>query len=1025
MPHQPQNKGGLAAWSINHPVAVSVIIMTIVILGFFSFNRLGVDLLPNLIYPEVRVRILYPGVPASIMEDEITRQLEEQLAITEGATNIQSRSSEGTSNVDLSFPYGTDINVALRDASTRLDRAKRFLPTEIDPPVIYKRDPSQIPIMELVVSSELKTPIEIRNWVDYNFSKWFLNLPGIASTEVGGGLIREINIELDQQKLYHYGFTVDDVISQIQKENNDIAGGKLYGQHDEISIRALGRFTNLDQLANLPISKPTATGVRTVLLRDLALVKNTHEDEHIRIRLNGLSGVKVSIQKQPTANTVEVVEVVRQRLEWLKQNNLVPDDVRVQAVGDQSVFIEHSVNNAAAAALSGALLAMLVVYIFLGNFIRTLIIGSAIPIAILVTFIIMNTTGITINIMTLGGLALGIGMLVDSTIVMLENISRHQLEGEEVKQAAIHAAAEINSPIVASTSTNLVAVLPFLMIGGLTGLLFKELIITIAAAMVASLFVAMTLVPALGSLIKKSQAGHAPKFDRLITKYSSLNHTLITKPWLIVIFAVPVLAGSVFLLSNAKSLFLPNVDEGNVDISLTVDSGIQLNEMDEIVYKIENLLLSDPAVDTVFSTIGGSVFGRSETISSNKSSLRVQLNKNSSGKYNSNAWIEQIRKDIGKLKLTGIKTRIKLRGIRGVRLSASDNDISIRVRGQDITTLTSIANDIADLIKPIQGLQNIEHQYEDTDKELVIKVKREVSSQLGINTEIIGQAIRLSLDGQVVSDYIEQDQQFNIRLRFTRTSINNISNLKDVIVTYKNDQPIYLADVAEFETVATTKNIYRDKQQRFVEISASLEPTKTLQEALEKIEIKLQDYQLPEGYTRYQSDEAQILEQGQTQGLTILLLALFLVFVVMAIQYESLLNPLIILFTIPFSLIGVVAGLYLTGTPLSMSVWLGMIMLAGIVVNNSIVLVEQIEIEKNNGLPVNDAIVKASGIRLKPILMTTLTTVIGMMPLALGLGEGSEMLQPLAIVTVFGLSFSTLISLFLLPSFYKLLNRSS
>ncbi|MDH5518038.1 MAG: efflux RND transporter permease subunit [Gammaproteobacteria bacterium] len=1019
------NKGGLARWSINHPVSVSVILMTIIVLGIFSLNRLGVDLLPKLIYPEVRIRILNPGVPAAIMEDEITRQLEEQLAITENATNIQSRSSEGRTNVDLSFPYGTDINIALRDASTRLDRAKRFLPTDIEPPVIYKRDPSQIPIMELIVSSDKKSPVELRSWVDYNFSKWFLNLPGVASTEVGGGLIREINITLDQNKLNHYGFDIDEVINQLNNENQDIAGGKLYGQQQEISLRALGRFTNLQQIANTIISKSTDTGTKSVRLRDVAVIENTHEDERLKVRLNGISGVKLSIQKQPSANTVEVVDQINSRLQWLKANQQIASDVQIQTVGDQSVFIRHSVSNATTAAVSGACLAMLVVYLFLGNLTRTLIIGSAIPVAILVTFIIMNIAGITLNIMTLGGLALGIGMLVDSTIVMLENISRHQHQGEEEKQAAIHAAAEVNSPIIASTSTNLVAVLPFLLIGGLTGLLFKELIITIAAAMVASLFVAMTVVPALGSLIKKTSSKKLLSLDRLVQWYKKINYNNIKKPQIILAIALPLILVSIFGLTETRSIFLPKVDEGNVDLRISTDGGTQLAEMNRIVFKVENLLLKDPEVDSVYSTIGGFVFGRSAFLSSNRSSLRVQLKKGASGQYNSEQWVKKTRKKITALQLTGVKVRLRLRGVRGVRLNSGDDDISIRVRGQDISVLTSIGNEIVNRIKPLTSLQNIEHFYEDSEKELVIKLKREITSSLSITASDVGRAARLSLDGLIISDYIEDDQQYNIRLRYPKTQVRHVSDLNNVIVAYRNNKAIYLGDVAEFKTVSSTKNIYRDKQQRFVEVSASLDGDASLEQALEEIELKLADYQLPDGYTRYQSDDAKTLQQGQSQGATLLLLALFLVFVVMAIQYESFLNPFIILLTIPFAIIGVMLGIFVSGIALSMSVWLGMVMLAGIVVNNAIVMVEQIEIEKSQGMSTDDAIINASAIRLKPILMTTLTTAIGMAPLAMGFGEGSEMLQPLAIVTVFGLSFSMLVSLFLLPVFYKLLNRKN
>lgn len=1017
------NKGGLARWSINNPVSVTVILLTIIVIGIFSLNRLGVDLLPKLIYPEVRIRILNPGVPATIMEDEITRQLEEQLAITENAVNIQSRSSEGRTSVDLSFPYGTDINIALRDASTRLDRAKRFLPTDIEPPVIYKRDPSQIAIMELIVSSDNKTPVQLRSWVDYNFSKWFLNLPGIASTEVGGGLIREINIILDQNKLNHYGFSIDDVIDQLKKENKDTPAGKLYGKQQEISIRALGRFNSIQQISDTYLTKETSTGTKTIKLLDIASIQNTHEDEKLKIRLNGIKGVKLSIQKQPAANTVEVVDQVRNRLEWLKNNDQIPADIRVQTVGDQSVFIRHSVNNASTAAISGAFLAMLVVFLFLGNLTRTLIIGSAIPIAILVTFIIMNLAGITLNIMTLGGLALGIGMLVDSTIVMLENISRHQHEGEGQKEAAIHAAAEVNSPIIASTTTNLVAVLPFLLVGGLTGLLFKELIITIAAAMIASLFVAMTVVPAMGSLIKKSSSKNLLSIDKIIPIYQNINQRIIFRPWLIITLFISLFIISSIIFIQTKSEFLPKTDEGNVSLSITTDSGTQLNQMDAIVFKIENLLLDDPSVESVFSTIGGFVFGRSEFFSSNRSSLRIQLKKDITGQYNSNQWIKHINKKIKKLQLTGIRTRIRLRGIRGVRLHSGSDDISIRVRGQELDTLTRIGNEIIQLIKPIDGLSNIEHQYEDASKELTISLKREISSTLNISSEDIGRAVRLSLDGIVISEYIDKDQQFNIRLRFDKKDTNNVSDLDNIIVAYRNNKAIYLADVAHYKTIASTKNIYRDKQQRFIEISASIDSDKTLESALEGIELKLADYQLPDGYSRYQSDDAKTLQQGQSQGITLLFIALFLVFVVMAIQYESFLNPFIILLTIPFCIIGVVLGIYITDIALSMSVWLGVIMLAGIVVNNAIVMVEQIEIEKSNGSNINDAIIKATSIRFKPILMTTLTTVIGMSPLALGLGEGSEMLQPLAIVIVFGLSFSMFVSLFLLPAFYKLLHR--
>ena len=390
-----------------------MISLAILVLGGLSLDRLEIDLLPHIIYPEVRVRIIDQGVPATVMEDRITRQLEEQLAITEDAIGVQSTTSEGRSAVSLSFEYGKDIDIALRDASTRLDRAKRFLPNTIDPPIIYKRDPSQIPVAEFVVSSSLQDPVSLRDWVDNVYSKWFLNLPGVASVEVGGGLVRDIQVLPDQQRLSGLGLSVDDVISALKRGNVEASVGRLTMAQQEIIGRTTGRFQSVEEIANLPLRLPNN---ETVRLSEVAEVIDGHEDERLMVRYNDIPGVKVSIQKQPSANTVEVVDAVEKQLKWLREQQLLPKDVDIQKVSDQSVYVRYSLQNASAAAISGAILAMLVVYLFLGNVRRTLIIGTAIPIAIMVTFIIMGLSGLTLNIMTLGGLALGVGMLVARTI---------------------------------------------------------------------------------------------------------------------------------------------------------------------------------------------------------------------------------------------------------------------------------------------------------------------------------------------------------------------------------------------------------------------------------------------------------------------------------------------------------------------------------------------------------------------------------------------------------------------------------
>ncbi|MCW8929999.1 MAG: efflux RND transporter permease subunit [Gammaproteobacteria bacterium] len=1028
---QSQTSSNIAAWAIKHPIGVNMIALALLVLGLFMLDRLGVNLLPDIIYPDVRVRIVDTGVPASIMEDKITRQLEEQLAITEGAISVQSRTTESRSSVDLSFPYGTDIDIALRDASNRLDRAKRFLPDSIDPPVIYKRDPSQIPVIEFIVSSNKKSPIDLRSYADYQLSKWFINIPGVASAELGGGLVREIQVILDQQRLIPHQLSFEDIETLIKDENRDIAAGRIYTEFDELSTRTDARFNSLDELAQLPlVNEDTQQVDDAVKLKEVAEILDTNEDERVSIRLNGMEGVKLSIQKQPQANTVAVVDAINQRITQLKKDELIPDDIQVTPVDDQAVFIKHALNNASRAALSGAFLAMLVVYLFLGDLRRTLIIGTAIPLAIVITFIIMEVSGLTLNIMTLGGLALGIGMLVDSTIVMLENISRHQQQdNHSLKQntnPALQAANEVNSAIVASTSTNLAAVLPFLFMSGLVGLLFKELIITISAAIVASMLVSLTVVPSLAAQLKKRTRKKPKKiFTAIAATYEKMVSFIIHHGWLPFIILIPALFFSIQFIINEQQIFLPNIDEGRVYLSISGEPGMRLDEMNQVVDKIETVLLEDKEVITVFSTIGGSVFGRSQRESSNSSSIKIQLTSSSQREMDAQEWITLIKPKIAALNLTGIKTRLFVRGVRGVRLGKSDEKVSIRVQGENLQTLNQIGNQLVEKLRPVDGLRNLKQTYEENTKELKLKVRRQRAADLGIKASDIGYALKVALDGLVVSDYIENDREYNIRIRLSRADILSNDDLKHILIKHNNGHPVYLNEVAFLEFSASPSVIERDNQQRMVEISASLVDDDKLIQVMDKIDEQLKDFPLPEGYYLYNGGASKEIKEGRDMSMILFALAIFLVFVVMTVQYESLKNPLVILMAIPFMLIGVAAGLYFRELPVSMPVWLGLIMLAGIVVNNAIVLVEQIEIERKSGQLLNLAISRAARLRLRPILMTTLTTVVGMLPLSIGLGEGAEMLQPLAVVIVWGLSFSMLVSLILIPVLYRLFHSET
>jgi len=1046
--------GGLAAWSIQHPIGISMLALTVVVVGLFSLEKLGVNLLPHIIYPEIRITVRDPGVPSRIMEDQVTRQIEEQLAITEGAISVQSTSSEGSSRISLSFPYGTDIDIALRDASTRLDRAKRFLPNSVDPPIIYKRDPSQIAVLELAISSTKLNSVKLREWVDYNFSRWFINLPGVASAEVGGGNVREIQIIVDQEQLTHFGITLNELKNSIRDNNLEAPAGRLNTGHQELSTRTLGRFQSIDDIRNLPIRNNTKAIIR---LKDIAQVLDTHEDERLRIRLNNNSALKLSIQKQPKANTVEVVDAVNKQLRWLVAEKLIPDGVNITSISDQSTFVRYALKNATIAVLSGAFLAMLVVYLFLGSIRRTLIIGSAIPLAILFTFIVMSAMDLTLNIMTLGALALGVGLLIDSTIIMLENITRHQHLGENREDASLHAAQEINSAIVASTSTNLAAIIPFLFIGGLTGLLFSELIFVLSISILAALIVAITLVPSLASQIKnetsstsiiskKIQDKVTFSLDAINLYLKKLLNTILSKPSKIFYIAIPLLIISILQISSAKYKFLPSIDEGQVRVYIKTDTGTPFNEFDKVMIKLEALIQKQAEVEHVFTTSGGFVFGRSEFKSSNSGSIFIQLK---SG-VDSAKWIGKMRRQVAQLKLVGARIYMRTRGVRGIQTSRGDDDLSLRVQGSNIEQLANIGDEIIQKLKGIKDLRNLNHTYEEVREEISIIINRQQAADLGINVNDINQSLRIALEGQLISEYLDGDKRFNIRLRLPKDSITTPDNIKTVIIGNINNQAIRLGDVSEVKLLQSPATIKRDRQRRIVEISGSFTANANLSSINDDIKERLKDLELPNGYTLYDAGATKTLQQNQQSSYLLIALALFLVFVVMAVQYESLINPVVIIVSMLFTIIGVTFGIWFTellawliqipfdfsklvnwlsNIPFkiqtSMPFRLGLIMLIGIVVNNAIVLIEQIEIEREEGVNINEAIFAAVQLRLRPILMTTLTTVVGMLPLAIGLGSGSELLQPLAMVIVWGLLFSSLVSLLIVPAIYKLLHSEA
>jgi hydrophobe/amphiphile efflux-1 (HAE1) family protein len=1035
----PSRHRSLVSLAIRRPIGVLAAASVVVVIGSFFAGQLPLDLLPQIVYPQIRASVSYPGVAPEIMEEQVTKVLETTLATTENLISIESQSSEGSSDLDLYFSYGTDINFALQDASKNLDRVRSRLPIDANPPTIRKFDPSQIPVFEVGFSSATRDQVDLRNWVDLRLHPQLLTIEGVASIDVSGGLVREIRVTVDQERLRSYGLTVSDVLTRIRAENQDVAVGNVTSPSFDIIGKMTGKFQTIDDVRNVLLTVP---GTRDrIPLSEVAEIRDTHQEQRLWARLDGVPAVKLSVRKQPDANTVAVASGVGRLLDQLSDSRFIPDDIHYEVIADQSFFIRNAVNGVRDAAALGASLAMLVVLLFLGSVRKTFIIGLSIPLAVLATFAMMGLGGLTLNIMTLGGLALGVGMLVDNSIVMLENIFRHRREEgiADPEEAAHRGANEVSSAVVASTLTNLAAVVPFLLITGLAALIFRELILTITFAIVASLATALTLVPMLSAQLAKVQRSSGLEssravgwFDRglsgLTTGYRRFVTGAVRLRWLVLLAAFGLLVGVVQLSGQLGNEFLPSVDDGNVSVMVRMPPGTSPERTNEVATQIEELVGGMPYVRHVFTTAGGFLWGGATMARGGRGSLNVQLAPASQRREMPAArWVAQLQERINELGVPGAQIFVRPPRIRGLRTNLAGSDVAIAVQGDDLAQLQRIGEEVQRRLRAVQGLTGVELSTEEASPQLAIEIDRQRASDLGLDPMQVGQTVRTALDGTIVTRFTDRNNEYDIRVRLPRETLTSPENLGAIALFPGGNQPIYLRDIADVRLGIGPSTILRVNQNRQLRVTADVDDeVASVGKVSAAARAALRDLSLPDGYAMIFGGEEEAVRENQRNLLVVTLLAIFLVFVVMAVQYESISNPLTILVSIPLALIGVGLLLWTTSTPLSAPVLIGVILLAGIVVNNAILLVQYVEIaRREKQLPVEEAVVEAGAVRLRPILMTTTTTVLGMLPLALGLGEGSELMQPLAVAVVGGLSVSMLLTLVVVPCAYLVVHRAA
>jgi hydrophobe/amphiphile efflux-1 (HAE1) family protein len=995
---------------------------TLLVLGIVYVGRLPVDLLPRIVYPQVRVNVGNPGVEPVVLEETVAKPLEAALSTVRNLERLQTSVNEGSVSITLDFAYGTNVDFALQDAATNVERVRSRLPEEASAPVISKSDPSQMQIYQVAFSSSTRDLVSLRQWVDQRLRPQLLSIEGVGSVDLSGGLVREIQVELDPERLRGFGLTVQDVLTSLSGENQNLAGGRVIAPDRELVSRTTGKFTRVDDIRGVLL---TAAGGARVPLRDIATVRDTAQDQRFWARLDGTPAVRIGIQKQPEANTVEVVDRVQAALARLESSNYIPADIRYRVTFDQSGFIRDALSSVRDSAVIGAILAMLVVLLFLRSIRKTFIIA-----------VMMGFSDLTLNIMSLGGLALGTGLLLDNAIVMLENIyRRRETDGLDSVEGAHVGAAEVTSAVVASTTTNLASVAPFLLITGLAALIFRELILTISFAILASLPLALTLVPMLAAQLGKVKftsglennrllLGFDHWFDRVILRYRGGAAWAVDHKAIVFGSVLLVAAGLFSQVSRIPTEFLPQVDDGSVGAFIRLPPGATPAQTNRLTLEVEDMVRKMPHVQTTFATAGGFLFGGASAANAGRGNLDILLTPVSERTMGADEWVRTLQDSVNARGFAGARIGVRPPRIRGLRTNSAGEDVSLAVVGDELATLQEIGQAISRRLQGVPGLENFQNPQDEGSPLLSIELDRDRARARGLNVLQVGQTVRTALDGTIATRYAEGNFEYDVRVFFPRGRFNSVADMSDIpLFANRGTGPVRLGDVANVRMALGPTGINRVNQNRQLQLNGDvITDVATVGTVTDSIRARLADLELPDGYGIIIGGEQEAIAESNKQLTLVIALAIFLVFVVLAVQYESILNPLVILTAVPLAMMGVVTILLLTGTPFSAPVILGMILLAGIVVNNSILLVEFTEGFRAEGHGIVEAVIEAGAARMRPIMMTTFTSLVGTLPLALGLGEGGELMRPLAIAVVGGLSMSTLLTLFVVPCTYLIVH---
>jgi hydrophobic/amphiphilic exporter-1 (mainly G- bacteria), HAE1 family len=1019
--------------AIQRPVTMFMISAVITLLGLISLTRLPVDLMPEFEQPTLNVRTSYPGVGPLEIEELITRPLEQAVSAVPGIIRVTSSSSEGNSQVQLNFEWGSDLSEAADEVRTRVDRMRGRLPEDADPPTIFKFDSNQLPVAQIGIEGDYD-PVTLREIAQNEIAPRFERVDGVAAVTVNGGVRRQIHVKLSKEKITALNLSVNNVVNTLRNENQNTPLGEIYQGNSTFLVRSQGQFQNLEDIRNVVVMTRESV---PVYMRDIADVLDTTEQRRSFMLINGKPGVQIQVQKQSGKNTVAVAAAVRKEVE--RVNKEVPG-IKMTVTQDNSVFIQRAINNVQEHALVGGILVVLIIFAFLRDFRSTLIVCTSIPVSVIGTFALLYFGGFTLNTMTFGGLALGIGMIVDAAIVVLENTHRHLHMGKDKMTASIDGSEEVWSAILASTLTHIAVFVPLLFLSGTASILFTQLSFVVMFSLAMSLFVAVTIVPVLCSRWLKTPdeeaaaTGVMSRFYRMSERfleridegYQRAIHMALNHRPTVIGGAAALVVAAALIYPQIETELLPQTDEGEVNINAELAVGTRIERTEEALLRLQDLIKEYvPEATTVITQGGGGGNNYQQGGgSTHRGQIRVMLVPRDERTRTNEQIAIALRRQLSGL--PGVVVRANPAGGNnqimrflsgGGNNNGGSSRLQLEIRGHDLDDARRLAQDARVMMEDTPGIADVNVGREEGRPEIAVRVDRPKAAMLGMSVASVANTIQTNVAGTTAAQFRERGNEYPVVVQLREQDREAIGDVGDVLLSTPTGQVVPAKNVLMLNREAGPVQIQRKNMERMTTVNAEIEVP--LSQAVDSVQSRLGQLRVPPDFSIGFGEELEEQARSFKQLQLVLILAVLLVYAVMASQYESLRDPFIIMFSVPVAAIGVVLSLLLTGTSFSMQAYIGIIMLAGIVVSNAILLVDYINtLRRRDGMPLREAVELGGRTRLRPILMTSIATMLGLVPMAIGIGEGGELQAPLARVVIGGLLTSTLVTLVLVPAVY-------